>query len=227
MDTTARELFYIVAFISAALGLLLIALLISYLKLVRKYAALKDEEGNLKLDISKQTSEKMNQTQEESKKILEDAYKKAGEIVSASEIFTQEEKQKFADLLTKVANEEIQNYQAVLAETGKVSIKTIQSISKDIEGQIIPEVEKIKDSIENEIQKAGDDAKKMVGNTYATLSSEIENYKRTIFGEIDEVFLNVIREMSIKVLGKVINKKEQEELVMKALEEAKKQNIFS
>lgn len=227
MQGSNSDLFYIIIFISTALGLLLIGVIILYLRLVKKYVSLKENETKLRLDLEKEKEEKLKEVSMKSQKILEEAYAKAQEIVSLSQVFNDEQKRKLAEALSKVSNEELREYQTVLTEAGKVSIAMLKNLSTDLSSKFTPEIENIKTLVQEEIEKGTKGTREAITNAYASLDKEINDYKKLIFSQIDKIALDLIREISLKVLGKTLSKKEHEELVIKALNEAKKENILS
>jgi hypothetical protein len=220
------NIFYLLSFFSAAIGLLLVGIFIMYLRMVKRYVSLKDESTKLKTEYGEKSNQDIVEAGEESRKILADAQLKAQQMINTSQIFNDEQKAKIADMLSRVANEEVREYKKIIDETGKVSINTVQRLSEEVKNQITPELGKIKGTIEAEIKSASDETKTAISSAYAIVEKEVDEYKKKMYGEIDKLTFSAVKELSQKVLGKAISSKDQEDLVISALEEAKKQRIF-
>lgn len=65
-----------------------------------------------------------------------------------------------------------------------------------------------------------------VAARYDEVAKEIEGYKAKQIAGIDQKLNKVIVEMAQKILSKTINAREHQELVIKALEEARKNGLF-
>ena len=226
MGNVDSNLLYLVSFFSAALGLLLVSVFIMYLRLVKRYLALKGESDRLTLASKEKGEQDITHAREEAKKIVEGAYKKAEELISTSQVFNDQERVKIQTLLTSVANEEVKEYKKILNEAGKVSIDSVQKLSDDIKNEVSPELGEIRQAIETQIKNASEETKAAISSAYAIVEKETDDYKKKMFSEIDKLAFSVVKELSRKVLGKAISSKEQEEMLISALEEAKRQRII-
>ena len=56
---------------------------------------------------------------------------------------------------------------------------------------------------------------------------ELADYKKEMFAEVDKLVLGVVKELSHKILGKTLTNKEQEDLIIDALKEAKEEHIIN
>ena len=220
------NIFYIVCFFSAALGLILVAVFVMYLRLVKRYLSLKDDNDKEKRKVKEVEEQQTIKATEEAKQIIAGAYAKAQELVKVSSVFNDQERTKLQTALTQLANEEIKEYRKVLDEAGKASINAVERLSKDVKDQITPELGNIKKTIENQIKNASEETKIAISSAYTIVEREVDDYKKKMLTEIDKLTLSVVRELSQKVLGKTISTKEQEDMVISALEDAKKQRIL-
>jgi polyhydroxyalkanoate synthesis regulator phasin len=220
------NIFYIVCFFSAALGSILVAVFTMYLRLVKRYLSLKDENDRQKKEVKEAEEQQLTKASEEAKQIIAGAYAKAQELVKVSSVFNDAEKAKLQTALTALVNEEIKEYRKVLDEAGKVSISAVERLSRDVKDQITPELGNIKETIEKQIKNASEETKVAISSAYAIVEKEVDDYKKKMLTEIDKLTLSVVKELSQKVLGKTISTKEQEDMVISALEEAKKQRII-
>jgi len=65
-----------------------------------------------------------------------------------------------------------------------------------------------------------------VGERFAKVEEEIEQYKQKRMQEIDEQIFKVLQDTAQKVTGKLISPKDHLELVLQALQKAKREHVF-
>ena len=85
---------------------------------------------------------------------------------------------------------------------------------------------KVVSDAENEMKNASKTVNNSLQNLYKGYEAEVSEYKKGILSQIDKLGVDIIKQVSLKVLGKSLSKKEQEDLVIKSLEEAKKLGFF-
>lgn len=85
--------------------------------------------------------------------------------------------------------------------------------------------EKIK-QIEEEIKKIFQNLNSQVEKKYSEIENYLEDYKKEKIKEIDEKIFQILSEVAIKTLGRAIDLSTHEELVIRALEKAKKEKLF-
>ena len=220
-------LFYLTSFIAASLGLILIGVIIFYLRLVKKFLLLKESEVNLRKELNEKIEARIAEADQESKKILQSAYDKSKEIISSSQLFDKQEQDKISDMLARVTNEEIRQYSSVLQKVGKVSVDELSGVVADIKKEVTPNLGKIEGMIEAEIKGASSETKRAIQSAYTIVEKELADYKKEMFAEVDKLVLGVVKELSHKILGKTLTNKEQEDLIIDALKEAKEEHIIN
>src|SRR3990172_9704311 len=220
-------LFYLTSFIAASLGLILIGVIIFYLRLVKKFLLLKESEVNLRKELNEKIEARIAEADQESKKILQSAYDKSKEIISSSQLFDKQEQDKISDMLARVTNEEIRQYSSVLQKVGKVSVDELSGVVADIKKEVTPNLGKIEGMIEAEIKGASIETKRAIQSAYTIVEKELADYKKEMFAEVDKLVLGVVKELSHKILGKTLLTREQEDLIIDALKEAKEEHIIN
>jgi F0F1-type ATP synthase membrane subunit b/b' len=217
MDTL---LYYLSIFIISALVLLLIGLVLAYLRLVGKTMAMKEERRR------ESGAGILEEAQKKSEGMIEAARAKAQEIVNNAQIFSNTQ----AGIIQK----EVQNanqlnterYQQSLQSVQNESIRMLSSVPKDVSAALTSQLVNIRATIQSEIEKASSAAKAQVDNAYKKAEMEVESYKLQRLKQIDDSIISILEEVSRKVLAKQISHDEHEKLVMKALDEAKRQHVF-
>jgi len=143
-----------------------------------------------------------------------------------TESFYKNLQQKIEEELVKSSKLYASKYEEILKETQGQSIKILQNIPQDIKTVLAKEIQSVHITIEEEVKKAEEEAKGVVVLAYQKAESEVEKYKLARLRQVDESIVMILKEVARKVLSKEINMEEHEKLVMKALEEAKRQGVF-
>ena len=163
------------------------------------YLSLKAKENKLKdADYVILSSEKILENDKNKyEQVIEESYKKAQVIIKDAKVFNDDTKQQ------------------VLAELGK----SIQTITAEIKQETLEEVE---------VQKQA--TQRLVESDYDQVKVDVERYKKEQFAAIDKQVADkvamLVNQITKEVLGHGIAIKDQEELVIKSLENARKQSIL-
>ena len=81
--------------------------------------------------------------------------------------------------------------------------------------------------IESKTTQAQNDARNLIIEAYKKAESEVQEYKSARLKQIEESLVYILENIAKRVLVKEISQDEHEKLVLKALEEAKRQGIFN
>jgi len=214
-------LIYLVIFITVALLLLCIAVTVLYIRLVNKFNDFKEGKEE-KVD----PQAVLQEAQDKSVKIIEEANLKSKDIISKAEVFLTNYNSSLKQELSKSTQIYVQKYQQALSLTQQESIKVLQNIPEDIKKVLIQEIASIRAAIQTEVGKAEVDARNLVVEAYRKAESEVANYKNERIKQVDDAVVMILRDVARKVLSKEISKEEHEKLVLKALDEARKENVF-
>lgn len=217
---------YLIILVVSAVGLISIGVVVAYLRLVSKYAKVLEEQTSLKSSLTREKEEILEEAAVQSAKILEEARSKAQEIVRNAEIFGTEEKEKFSKEIEKVTESWALEYRQVLQEAQNQIVTTAQNISKDIRGESLKEIEIFRTALQVELAKSQEKTRIMMENAHNAIEGEVQKYKELRLKQVDETIFELVKEVLKKVLGKEISPEEHEKLVMKFLEEAKRQDVF-
>jgi len=212
---------YIVIISISSLIVLLVAVVILYLRMVKKYIDLK--EGKDK-EIDPQTL--IYQAQEKAQRILEKAEGEARDIVSKAKTFLDLNQNLVAKELEQATKIYAKKYQQILLATQDHILKMLQNIPKDTKDILLAEIASIRAQLGEETQKSMEEAKRLVTEAYQKAEAEVEEYRNERLRNIDESIVMILKEVARKVLAKEISQEEHEKLVLKALEEAKRQGVF-
>ena len=212
--------------ITIALALLLIATIATYASLLRKYKALLEEKSKLKAEAESQVDKIFQEVRQKAHQIIEESRQKATKIVGDAGVISNELKEKMLNELNKVSAEYTKDYQGTLDAAKNESIKIISNMSKGITSEASHEIQAMRATLQQEVAKTHAETKKAIDEVYKRVEEEIKVYKERKLKKVDEQALEIVKQVSSDVLGKAIDAKQHEELVIKALEEAKRQGTF-
>lgn len=210
-----QQLLYITILITSILGLGLAFVAFSYRDLIKKYDALKTEK-----------EEKEKQLDSEGKKIVDEAKLRAQQIIKDAVLVTDEVKNVISTDLKATSNAQAKQYQQALIESKNQMIKLMEGISKNIQGEALKEIEEFTNKLEEQTIQSEKGVQAIMAEANKKLEAQLETYKNARMKQIDEVSINVIKQVTKDILGKSLSTKDNEEFILKSLEEAKKQNVF-
>ncbi len=219
MDNT---LIYVLALISVSLVLLAIGLVTLYLKLIDKYNELK--HGKETQQVNPETL--IAQARARSQQILEEAHTKAVSLLSGSQEFMKRDEGLIAKQLEKAQEEYSKTYKDLITASGVKAQTMIDRIPQEIKMTLVSAIDNFRVSLTQEIGKAQEEANKAIREAYQNAADEVNKYKEERMKQVDASILDIIKEVTEKVLSKSVSVDEHEKLVQRALEEAKKQKIF-
>jgi hypothetical protein len=211
--------FYSVVFVSITLAGLVVALVVLYTKL------LKDKKSS-KADGEKTSLDEIGKAQDTANEIIKDAQLKAQEIIRNSQTFSEETRKAFIKEIEISQVQQAEAYREIVEDAKSQTVEVLQTITQDIKQQGIKELDAFTSGMQQQIQEAQVELKKSVSKGYAQVEEDIKGYKRMRIKQVNEVIFEILKETSKRVLGKTLSFKEHEDLVIKSLEEAKKENVF-
>lgn len=197
-------LFYAAAFLTAILGLVIAAVAYSYRQLIKKFFGLKEERAALIKDAEL-----------EAERLIKEAKLRSEKIIQESTALSED-----------VKAFQNQNYQKMLETVRNESIKMLSGISKDINAQVASEITKFLSSLQSEVLKSEEAVMVATQTEYKKVEQELSAYKLAMEKRVDDSIFKIVSTVSSRVIGKNLSIEEQEELVLQALNEAKRQNIF-
>lgn len=208
------------------LSLSLGAIVIAYTKTVRKLQALHEEKSTTQKDLLKKSD-----------LILEEAREKALKIIENANLFDDSTKKLFDQELKRISEGQVKTleklsydllnvYQKELADLKENNIKTMNIISKDIESATIAELKDFKEILKMETFASQKIVEGKIEEDYKIVEKEIVDYKTERIKKIEDEIYNIIQNVSKEVLGKTLSREEHEQLVMDALEKAKREGAL-
>jgi len=186
-----------------------------FLRIRQKEVDLDKREGKFDRDYHQVVDNALTKE----RKILEDATATASQIIAEARQINQNVTAEVAKSLEAMANQlqsealEVakkmgEEYQKTLEELAKRSEADFENVFKEMKGGMLAQIE--------EFQKS----------TRPVLLKEIEDYKKTKMDEVDKNALASAQKAAMEIFNKALPVEDQQNLVMAALEKAKKEGVF-
>lgn len=115
--------------------------------------------------------------------------------------------------------------QTIIAVQNKIQTN-LSGMPEEIINTMRSEMEEYRNRFREELSKALFSSKSLVEDTYKKLQEDLEVYKQQRYKQLDDKMIEIVKDTSVKVLGKQLSIDEHEKIVLKTLEEAKRQNII-
>lgn len=203
-----------------AVIMLALAVVVMYIRVTRKYVDLRTAGAGDKDDTIIGNAKKI------ADQILDDAKKKSKLMLSESE----DMRGKYAENIDKLvasANEHYMKlFEAALKDSQDKLIEGVNNISGSVASVVNQDIVNVRETLAAQLNKMQTDIKNEVDKTYESLELNLESYKKMRMAQIDSAIFDIVEVVTRKVLSKEITPEEHEKLVIKALTEAKKQNVF-
>ncbi len=195
----------------------------------KKIADIKDHE-------EKRWQELEAKAQKDYQEILETANKKAQEIILEATQIRRDLTTNFqtaVDTVLQNQKEVLKNtslstsskYQDQIEDINRENIKLLINVYKDIEMDVESNFQKYKELIQRQTFEAEKMAEDKIKQEYEKLQAQIAESKQKKLQELNEKIYKIIQSVTKEVVGRSIDLSDQENLIIKALDNAKKEGI--
>ncbi len=148
-------------------------------------------------------------------RLVSQARDQAIQIISRARISADGNKVRLQQRLDEISASQLQEFQ-----------KLISNISKDIESDALKEISEFKQAMELETIQSQRVVAEKIQDEYHRVQAELDQAKKEKLAQLDIKIKEIIAEVVKQVAGKTISIEDHEQLVIKALEEAKKQHAI-
>lgn len=205
---------------------LVVILLVGLYKLLARYETLKEEYRKTIADSQNQAEEVYEKAQEEAKKIMDDARVKSQKLVQDAEGFSVEGTKRLQEALDWMLKDQTRAYTDELKAARKKTEEQLLSMAGEVNQMAATELKVFANKLQQQTKFAQEEASKSIQQAYAQMGEELERYKKQRMERVDEIVKDMVMRVARDVMGDSLSTSEHETLVMKALEEAKKKNVF-
>lgn len=212
--------------------LLAIAVYLAYLK--HQESVLKKEESRFYREADKI----LGRAQAKAEALMEETVAKSQKILAETKVF----KEKIEENLSTVLEEAAQTHAQKLAEELTFLNRNFQDFFEEIKTKYLNQTKTILNHLETAGEKGVDELgevvkeetvdfrgtlEKKMNEEMVKAEKEIEAYRTEQLKKIDNSLIKILNRVSLEVLGKAISLADHEELIIEALEQAKKEGVFN
>ncbi len=180
----------------------------------------------------------VDEAREKALQIVSQATTKANSSLDAIENLSEESKSMLKSELDTLVKEEtdklrvaskelVDFYKTSLTKQHQESFQEIEQATQEVEQQIEKEMDEFKDVLHEGTVGMQEKVEAKATAEYQKVEKELESYKARRLKAVDETIYDILHDVSKDVFGQALSMEEHQELVLKALEEAKQNNIFS
>lgn len=192
----------------AIMGLVVAFIAVSYHKVLKEYSSMR-RDSEKALDEARRASQN----------ILKDATLKGSEILKNSEVFSREMKTDFQSGVKKLVDYEMSVYKDIEKQTNTETVKVLKTLSDNVGKSVEKYLSEVEVALKQQVQEA-------TSHVHKEMEESLAAYKKERMASVDKDVTKLVREISVKVLGRGINIEDQEKLILKSLEEAKRDNVL-
>ncbi|OGM28142.1 hypothetical protein A2801_03075 [Candidatus Woesebacteria bacterium RIFCSPHIGHO2_01_FULL_41_10] len=218
--------FYGSGLVVSLLGVVLVIVALSYHKALREIKALRSENDNLKKQGSALAQDELARAREQAHTIVSQADTKASTIVSQADVFSSQVKQQFSTDLTAIVKKEEIDFEGLQKQIHESAIQILQEISNSIKSDTHKSVEEFQLALSVEMKKSQDQVRQSIEAGYANVKREVDAYQLLLMTQVEKQIYEIVRTTAKKVIGSSLSIEEHQELIIKALEEAKREHIL-
>lgn len=193
--------------------------------------------NELKEQLGKKPIKLLEQAYEQAQGIIDQANKHATDILASSKAYEDNSsgalKEKLADLeiqqeavFAKASEDMKTAYQNLITQIQEQDINTLKTMTKDIESDVLADFKEFRETLEKETINSEKVVKEKIDEEYLILEKDLEDYKRQKYQKVDEDIYKILYRVSEMVLSEGISYDKHKELVLEALETAKKEQVF-
>ncbi|MEK7502668.1 MAG: hypothetical protein AAB609_04035 [Patescibacteria group bacterium] len=214
----------------------LAAMAISYSQMLKKFNAYQKEADEMMSQVHTRESDLLEDGRIKAGKIVEDANKKAAQIIGESNNLNTQSKKMLGEALDtllkhqtsyfeKVSQDFLEAYKRELDGLKQKNIEIVKNVSNDIEEDTIKEVEDFDNILQKETFAAQKIVEEKIEKEYSSAQKNVEDYKNEMLGKAEEKIYKILEAVAKLTLGKSIPLAQHEQLIIEALEKAKKDGL--
>lgn len=194
------------------LSAILVGIVISYFAMLKRLSSYEKRENEIIETAQKEAEDIITQA-----KHIHKASEKT--LSEAADELEQHEEQELA----QISEDSIRSIEEKIEQINANNVAALSANSEDIKKSLNLHFEELRDLLGQQTVAAQNQAEAKVKEEYDAMEAELAVYKKSQIEKIDQNIYQILINVSKDVLGKKIDPKENEEVIIKALEEAEKQ----
>ncbi|MEK7573551.1 MAG: hypothetical protein AAB531_03950 [Patescibacteria group bacterium] len=224
--------FIIIASISV-LSIALFAMAISYYHVLKKMMVREQRYDELFKGMDEKAVDLLENARKKSADIIEEATQKAQQIITQSQSLNNSSRKMLDEALEtlikqqtshfeKASQDFLQVYKKELNFLRENTVEIAKTTSKAIEADTLKEVDDYEQILQKETIGSQKIVEEKIEEDYAKTQKEVSAYKVEMLKKIDEEIYAILESVSKEAIGKSIPLAQHEQLIIDALEKAKK-----
>lgn len=168
----------------------------------------------------------VEQAQQEARRVIQEASNKASDILKESRYLSDKVKTTLEADLSRLPQAQEDIYRQVFKKVGDEAIGILQRVAEDMKMQAQQQTRDFGLTLQKQAELSQEDVKKSIDSVYEHLEEDVNKYKSQRFAQIDRAVHRVIEDIVREVLGRAISAQEHEQLILQALDEARRSNAL-
>lgn len=214
----------------------LVFLFFVYHKVASQLKEVQNERDTLRNNTNDAAHKIMEDARYQSMIILQKAEERAEQIladtkqfhIDAKRIFETELKDVTAaqsQELQKASLELVKNYEQKLASIESQDINLFKNMSETIEHDVTENLKEFKLALEKQTVESQRIISEKLDEQYASVRTEVDEYKKEQLQRVDEHILQLLEKITLLTLKKSLSLENHQDLVVEALQEARKEAL--
>lgn len=177
----------------------------------------------------------LEEAKEKSLEILGTSQDRARKILDSVEFINVETKKELDLELKKLSEKQMSSFENLssdlvnvyknsLEDQHKVGLEQIEKTSEFVQEELKNQIDGLKNSLQKETAQSEEQIRAMISADYENAKSEIEKYKNEKFSEINIKVYELIPQITKEILGRTLTIDDHQAVVMKILDDAKRDN---
>lgn len=204
----------------------------------KKTSISREEAGKIKNKAHEEAEALLDGSRKEALKVMGDARIKAEEVLSGIKNLTDDSEKKLqkaiddfsrqeTERLIKTSEKFVAVYESSVNEAGKKHLEDLDNIFQGISKIVDRGMTGFEKALLAEVKQSHEDADRRISEWHENSLKEIEEYKKEALQRIDGAVYKVLALVSREVIGKTLDMETHRNLVLRALETAKKEGFFN
>jgi hypothetical protein len=192
---------------------------------------------DMQSQMSQQPIKLLEEAHQKSQNIIDQANKQATEILASSKVYENNSNQTLKDKLAmlekqqegvfaKASQDMKVAYQDMITQIQEQDINTLKTMTKEIQSDVVADFKEFRDVLEKETINSEKIVKEKIDEEYLAMEKDFETFKKQKYQKVDEDIYKILYRVSEMVLSEGISYEKHKELVINALETAKKEQVF-
>lgn len=198
----------------------------SYFKLHRQNLELQKKVAELDHLLLADEQKILDKARDEGKQLIVKAQGQAEKIVGDAQEFGSQSNQALAKMLDSLSEKQVEVSNQVIGRVRDDTVTLLQELIQNLKQHAASEMDTFGKGLQQEFTTARQNAQQTIDAAYGTATAEVEAYKEKRLEQIKRQMTILVREIVEKVLAKSVDERQHEQLVLQAVEEAKKDGIL-